>query len=424
MDSTTGQPAPGQLARWAFGGPISPQDYAVLRSAWAERGLLVDDDDVESTREQLTELTARDRDLMVASRRWRPGRPDPEVFCAGDVVALRALAAYGALREAEVVLDPRAAALVGPSAERSRSALRGHLSYARLLYQAQPFFLPAATAVGLMASHPPDDAGLAELRLPFQSVAVYFGADINAGDDTLIWPPDARSKLAEAQASLPSDAGLGPEHGQTIITNLARLGSYTSGVVLFSGPDGGLTDEMLWLLATDPDPDNAGASLDRLRALLPAYRSRATMAPLVANIAAAVAWASWRAASPLDLPARDSQQWRKAVRTSQFRKLEPRGATAGVRVLDVTARSAARPTSTAATGGSPATHRRRGHWHRVRVGPRDSWRHEWRWYHDVVVNPDGRADTRPRVYRLPTPAEAHTPQGTGPSLIPLESADG
>ena len=405
QDPAPGQSAPGQLARWAFGAPISPQDGTVLRAAWAQRGLLVEDSDVEATSRKLKELAIGDRDLMVASRRWRPGQPDPEVFCAGDVVALRALAIYGALREADVVLNPRFAALGGTSAGRARSALRGHLSAAQLLYQAQPFFLPAATAVGLMASHPPDDAGLAELRLPFRSVAVYFGADLHAGDDTLIWPPDARSRLAEARAFAPPEPGLGPEQGQTFVMNLARLGSYASGVVLFSGPDGGLADEMLWLLATDPDPDNADASRDRLRAVVPAYRSRATLAPLVANIAAAVAWASWRTEAPLDLPARDSPQWRKAVRTSQFRKLEPRGVLAGVRVLDIPKRSVARTENAGAASGSPATHRRRGHWHRVRVGPRQDWRHEWRWYHDMVVSPDGRTDSRLRVYRLPTPAE-------------------
>ncbi len=227
---------------------------------------------------ELTALVAQDRDLMVASRRWRPGHPNPELFWPGDVVALRALAVYGTLREADVVLNPRLAALAGPADEATRSALQGLLSYARLLYRAQPFFLPAATAVGLMASHPPDEAGLAELRLPFASVAVYFGADLHAGEDTLIWPPETLPRLAEAKASIP-DVGLGAELGQTIVLNLARLGSYASGVVLFSRPDGGLADEMLWLLATDPDPDSADASLDRLRAVLPAYRSRATLAP-------------------------------------------------------------------------------------------------------------------------------------------------
>jgi hypothetical protein len=40
----------------------------------------------------------------------------------------------------------------------------------------------------------------------------------------------------------------------------------------------------------------------------------------------------------------------------------------------------------------------------------------------MVVNPDGRADTRLRVYRLPTPAETPTAQSVGP-LIPSESPD-
>jgi hypothetical protein len=420
-ETTTAESVPNQLARWAFGGPISPRDYAVVRHAWARRGLLVEDLEVQATVRELTALVAQDRDLMVASRRWRPGHPDPELFWPGDVVALRALAVYGTLREADVVLNPRLAALAGPADEPTRSALQGHLSYARLLYRAQPFFLPAATAVGLMASHPPDEASLAELRLPFASVAVYFGADLHAGEDTLIWPPETQPRLAEAKASIP-DVGLGAELGQTIVLNLARLGSYASGVVLFSRPDGGLADEMLWLLATDPDPDSADASLDRLRAVLPAYRSRATLAPLVANIAAAVAWASWRTEPPLALPARDSKHWRKAVRTSQFRKLEPRGAAAGVRVLDVTSRTVSRTNNASAAGGSPVTHRRRGHWHRVRVGPRQDWHHEWRWYHDMVVNPDGRADTRLRVYRLPTPAEGPSPQPP-PTVTPPASPD-
>ncbi len=57
---------------------------------------------------------------------------------------------------------------------------------------------PAVTAIGLMASPPPDDAGLPELRLSFHSLAVYIGADLTPTTTPLIWPPDAPSRLAEA----------------------------------------------------------------------------------------------------------------------------------------------------------------------------------------------------------------------------------
>ncbi|HEV2810348.1 MAG TPA: hypothetical protein VGV93_08145 [Acidimicrobiales bacterium] len=80
--------------------PVSPSPETgsrcttVVRHAWAQRGLLMEDSEVEATLNELTALVAQDRDLMVASRRWRPGHPDPELFWPGDVVALRALAVY------------------------------------------------------------------------------------------------------------------------------------------------------------------------------------------------------------------------------------------------------------------------------------------------------------------------------------------
>jgi hypothetical protein len=52
---------------------------------------------------------------------------------------------------------------------------------------------------------------------------------------------------------------------------------------------------------------------------------------------------------------------------------------------------------------SPATHLRRGHWRRQRVGPRHAWRYEPRLIPPVLVNPGAGPGEHVTVYRLPAP---------------------
>lgn len=52
---------------------------------------------------------------------------------------------------------------------------------------------------------------------------------------------------------------------------------------------------------------------------------------------------------------------------------------------------------------SPITHRRRGHWRRQRVGPREDWYYERRLIAPIIVNPGGPSDDRLTIYRLPPP---------------------
>ena len=50
-------------------------------------------------------------------------------------------------------------------------------------------------------------------------------------------------------------------------------------------------------------------------------------------------------------------------------------------------------------------HLRRGHWRRVRVGPRSDWHYEMRWIPPTMINPYARRKDSVTVYRLnpPTP---------------------
>jgi hypothetical protein len=98
--------------------------------------------------------------------------------------------------------------------------------------------------------------------------------------------------------------------------------------------------------------------------------------------------------------------FRKAVRSSRFRRHEPAGGAVGVRVLD--ARRTIQHTDPGEGGGthaSPVTHRRRRHWRRQRVGPRDDWRYERRLIAPTIVNPGHQApvDAPLTIYRLPPP---------------------
>jgi hypothetical protein len=108
-----------------------------------------------------------------------------------------------------------------------------------------------------------------------------------------------------------------------------------------------------------------------------------------------------------------SREWRKAAKRGAFKRQEQRGALVGVRVLDTDRmRQASQHLTRRDREGparqSPVTHNRRGHWRRVRVGPRDDWHFEGRWIPPTVVN-QGKSPSRViTVYRLPVPEPGRT----------------
>jgi hypothetical protein len=265
------------------------------------------------------------------------------------------------------------------------------------LYRAVPYFIPTTAAAAVLASRPPSQTLQQELRVPFERTLVLFGSDLELAPESFPWPEQFPYQELDRFG---------------VVGELIARGGHLSGLVLLADDQGYLRDDVIWVLAANPRPhDPWPASLDRIRGLVRGFRSAATLAPLVTNVAAAVAWAVWRDPPPTpDLPANPSpRQLRKALKHNSVRVRERQGALVGVRTLDL-ARSTAR-TARAERGdpssqrASPVPHMRSGHFRNVRVGPRNDFHYEPRWIPPTWVRGNlDDADQRLVVRRVPPPA--------------------
>ncbi len=393
-----------------FGFALDDDELAGIQSALAQVGRLATAEQVSDRVAALVGPVQRDLAIVAATGRWDVDAPLHADYVPGDVVGLR-------MRHAAVIMGTGAAIVRAgsdaPPLERT-DVLPG-LSLAAALYDASCYFLPVTSATGIMGSHPPMAADLVGLRLPFPVVAVYFGADLVIPERLMEWPPDLALRLAESRAASQPVVARSPEAastislGESIIGDISARGGLLSAVILFADQDYGLADVVGFLVATEgPRP----GPRDRYRGAIVGQLSASTLMPLVHNLAAAVAWGNWHAPeAEVVLPGEPAGgAWRSAVRRGQFRRREPRGALAGVRVLD-TARMF-RPSAGARSDdgrASPIAHLRRGYWQRHRLGPQADWHYELRFHPPVMVNPTGPAGSRLTVYRLPLPPGSDRP---------------
>lgn len=374
---------------------------------------------VASEVSSLAGLVIRDIAIAHASGRWRPGQPDPSSYVPGDALALRALPVVTDFeyltRCRDVLTDPEA----GRTARlEAASRVEMILDDARTIYEAVPHFLDADVAAGILASHPPGQDVLTELRLPHGRIAVFFSDVFDVPSDRYDWPAEWDHTIDLAGRRCPQ---------KTILGELRARGGGIEGVVLTEAPGGGLTDDVLWLLSAKPDPDRpVDLAQDRLRTVVWGRRSHAHLAPIAENLAAAVAWGEWRHARPLDLPDDPhSKSWRRAVRRGEFRRREPQGGAGGVRVLDLR-RSPVIDRPTGPVNGrdvgraSPVTHLRRAHWRLQPVGPKGGERRLTR-VSATVVRP-GVTATRPSVYRVPAPEPDASEPDSDPHRAPRSAA--
>jgi len=432
------EPPPSEPIRSTFGEPFTLGEFIDL-DALPDRArrlqeLAAKDYSVTQTLNRLREQLDRDLAFMLATRRWRPGLPDPATFVPGDVVVLRALAAKPLVWGAVTACNALGIASVdtatwSPADDpegtyRLINVMRSCAATAAWTLEAAPYFLPVTAAVGVMASHPPDPDLLAAIRLPFAIVTVYFGADLAIDERFLRWSdaldsPERRQPWQLAARltgqAVPSDID------SDLSAAVRDLGGYLTGVTLFANEQGGIADDVEFIVATNPDPNAPGsAALDRGRGVIPGRLSRSTLHPLVANLAAAVSWGAWSNPTANAVPPAvpGSRAWRKAITSSRYRRDEERGAFAGVRILDTVRTAAAarasQPDDDTPTRPSPATHLRRGHWRRVRIGPRNDWHYEGRWIAPTVVSPGGQPVGGEAVYRLPVPDAARAALGVDP----------
>jgi hypothetical protein len=344
-------------------------------------------------------------------------------FIPGDVLALRLFAITSTANQATSLLELSAISSLAVAdrvgMRRVAQVLASQVSW---IASAAPYWLGVRDAVGILASRPPDPDLLATLRLPFPVVSVYFGADLAFDPRFLAWS-DSMDLPERFEAAMYCEwLAQNPDQAEGDLERQIRdRGGYLTGLTMLAGPGQiGLADCVLWHAATEAIPTPADpAGLDRGRGFLFGRLSCATLAPLVANLAAAVAWGGWKCPDPLPPLPEDpsSRAWRKALKTGRARRAERRGSFAAVHILDVDRTVAsARPVEPAAEAparSSPVTHTRRGHWRRVRVGPRDAWHHEGRWIAPTVVNPGGPVRRSVTVYRLPVPDAARAALGVG-----------
>jgi hypothetical protein len=399
--------------RTPLGIPVDDQDFDRVFLELERTGRLA-----RLTPETITSAIrslARDAVLQHASGRWRPGQADPADFVPGDAAAIRSIVCDA------IVRDVAAATLLGgrpptgtPHGPGTQWLLDQPLMASLLVdvATAVPYFIPTTAAAAVLASHPPHPDLRQDLRLPFERVLVLFGADLELNQSVFPWP-----------SSFPADQA--STFG--VVGELLDRGGHLSGMVLLAGNDGRLSDDVVWLVAANPDPSRPWpASLDRIRGAVRGWRRFADLGPLADNVAAAVAWALWRRPpSPAEIPPNlPDRQLRKALKHNSVRVRERQGALVGVHVLDLGrtlthAGSRAEDRQPPAAGrGSPIPHLRSGHFRRVRVGPRASFHYETRWIPPVWVQGDAdRAAQRLVVRRLPPPATWTRTPGQEPHSI-------
>jgi hypothetical protein len=367
---------------------------------------------------QVLDSLIRDAALQEASGRWNPGRPDPDQFVPGDIAAIRAIASDSIVRGVGAIslqhartLHLRASLSGSLDLISDREGLVVALDPDRLLeqpiaasllvdlHQAVPYFMPTTAAAAVLASRPPSHTLQQELRVPFERTLVLFGADLEIEPTSFPWPEQF------PRGELDRFGVVG------VVGELVERGGHLSGLVLLADNQGHLRDDVIWLLAANPRPDEPWPGcLDRIRGLVRGFRSAATLTPLVTNVAAALAWAVWRDPPPApDLPADPTpRQLRKALKRNSVRVRERQGALVGVRTLDLT-RNATRPNPRERDRpgpgrASPIPHMRSGHFRNVRVGPRTDFRYEPRWIPPTWVKGSLEGvDQRVVVRRIPAP---------------------
>jgi hypothetical protein len=339
---------------------------------------------IDSAIEEVERRYQRDWAILQAlggerrrTRPWTGLRPE-------SMVQLRVLLTGGRLTACTRLLE-HANQTAEPGAElRAMEALGSAL----LLGEAVPFFIPASIATALMTSDPPDDTLAGNIRLPFESVVVFFDA-IPMGDLLL----DGEVFDANGADVDPATAGL-------------------VGAVIHTGPDGVGLDPVVHWVVTFPAGDTHGVALG-------AGVWRASAQPgVIANLAALCTWGAWSPPPPAPRQLEGdegSRPWRRALSRSAVRKAMARGAVIGVHVVDVAALgSAADQEATTGSSRTVRAHWRRGYWNSVRVATRDGdghiigdrlgipdvdWHYEGRWIHPVLVQ--GTTSSVVTVYAVP-----------------------
>jgi len=271
----------------------------------------------------------------------------------------------------------------GTIGSEKRSVVYNIAAQLELAAHAVPFWMPPAAGVALAASYPPEAGLVDRIRLPYPAVLVLFGAPLHFG-------PAAHWQTSSTD---------GRRHWSV----LHDEGGTLHGVVLLADDEGLVRDIALYLLGL-------GVAADATRTLVAGQLRQGAFSGVVRNAASIVSWGAWKAPDPsgiLDLDESPAAV-RDQVRRGAYRRRAATGAALGAHVIDL-GRNAVPHDVTASPGTSAvATHLRRGHWRRVRVGPRADWHYGGRWIAPTVVNA-AAGDAPDVLYRLPPPPSGPPP---------------
>jgi len=238
-----------------------------------------------------------------------------------------------------------------------------------LLYDALTYLVSPAEVDLYFESEPLDRHLAGDVRLPWPEVTVLFGADFAF-----------RQRHLRQLACPGSDVPYGPMLARGLTDSFAVFG-----VILLADQESRVCDEMVWLL-------RIGHCDGVHRVAVPGRRSQAAIGRLLSNLDAAVCWAGWDPTD--DSPPEARRAARALPRVAARRRTS-------ARTIKVQVQKRARYVGFSGLGPATTPHKRRGHWRRQRVGPRDDWHYEVRWIHPTIVAGHLPPDNPDRIYRLP-----------------------
>lgn len=267
---------------------------------------------------------------------------------------------------------------------------------------ATPFFLPGTWPPAMLASEPPDEQTLTQVRLPFGACMCFFDEVPITG----LLPVD------EGTGRLPTLVALG--HQEIPPTEVGLLA-----VTVFA-PPGGVGLEPWFYLSLSVVADD-GTTTEKGHMGSWGLMRHSVLGHLGQNLAALLTWGSWD--DPVGMPGRldgldrGSRPWRRALKTGAVRRAEVKGALDDVRIVELGRLATDSPADGPGAGRTVTTHMRRGHWRRTRVAVRDdhgdpigpvrgddavegeTFEYEPRWIPPTLVNPDAGASAD-QVYRF------------------------
>lgn len=244
---------------------------------------------------------------------------------------------------------------------------------AAVLRSGNPFLLGARVAEALFDGEEVPAEWLSDIRVPLRVAHVFFST----------WFEFAKPELSALPALRKTSPDVAAYRSPL---RKARHGAAWMGVTLLAGPGDVLRDEVVFHIARI----SGGEAVEAFA--VPGRMSRSALRPLVMRVAAYTS-----TLRPQRPPARSGA----SILGSARRPQSPSGEWPPI-LIESSRESATRSIRLERSRSRVAPHLRRGHWRRVRVGPRHAWRYELRWIAPTSVGATDESEDLRRVYVVPS----------------------